>query len=319
MYAVTALSPRSSVPAFWPFWALLLLVAHGLLLLFLHARPGAIAVVPFLAGPPVLAALTAVTVILAGHDVLYGGWRRLVRLRLLFDALVLAASIFILLFAYRTYPSSHDTTVVGPCLAVPLAGDVAVLHGGRTVDVNRHAGSPSRRYAYDLAVVRDDAVHEGTGDALDDYYTYAAPVLAPMAGVVVSTRDGVPDRQPSRSAWRPWFDVNGNYVVIEVDDGRYLLLSHLQPGSIRVRPGDDIAVGMPVAKAGNSGRSATPHLQLHVQDSPVTNGGEGVPVEFCDYDAIARGASWDTARHIDRGTPTGRGRPQVIRRAPTAP
>lgn len=299
----------------WPTCAVLLLAAHVALLLFVHARPGAMAIVPFVVGPIVLACLTAATIVLAGYDVLYGGWRRLLRGRIVFDALALAASIFIVLFAYRTYPSSHDATMVGPCLTLPLQGDVAVLQGGRTVDVNDHAGSPARRYAYDLALLRDGATHRGEGDALDDYYGYGEPVLAPMAGLVVSVVDGEADRPPGAFAWRPGDGAYGNHVVVQIDDEQFLFIAHLQAGSIRVRPGDSIRVDAPIGQVGNSGRSSTPHVHLHVQDSPVANRGEGIPVEVCAYDVVARGASWDSARRVDRGMPTGRVRPQVVRRS----
>lgn len=310
--------PRRSTPpivALWPLWALLLLAAHVALLAFLHVRPGRMAIVPFVVGPVLLFGLTVVTVTFAVFDLLYGGWRRLLRGRIVFDVLVLSACVFIALLAYRAYPSSYDGRPATACLALPLEGDIAIMQGGRTVDANYHAGSPAQRYAYDVAIARDGSTHRGDGYVIWDYHAYGQPVLAPMTGIVVATSDGDPDQSPSTDAWLAWRSAGGNHIVLEVDDGQYLFLAHLQPGSVRVQPGDRVTVGTPIGRVGNSGRSGAPHLHLHLQDTPVANRGESIPIDFCGYEVVDWGQSWDAAKRVDRGMPTGRGRRQVIRAA----
>lgn len=308
-------SPIPRLAVLWPLWALLLLTCHGVLLAFLHARPGRVAILPFVVGPMLLLGLTAVTVALALYEILHGGWRRVLRGRLVFDALALSASLFLSLFAYRSYPSSYDMRPAGPCLAMPFGSDIAVLQGGMSIDTNYHAGSPSQRFAYDLAVYDLGSTHIGEGSVVWDYFTYGQPVLAPMSGVVVAAVDGNPDQSPSTVEWQPWRSAAGNNVTIEIGPDQYLFLNHLQSGSISVKTGDTVAVGVPIGRVGNSGRSGAPHLHLHVQDTAVPGGGEGIPVEFCAHDAIDWGAAWETARRIERGVPTGRARRQIIRAA----
>lgn len=305
--------PVQRFTARWPTWALVVLGLHAALLTFLYTRPGHVAIVPFVIGPPLLLAVSAVVVGLAAFDLLSNGWRRLVRRRLPFDVLVLASSVLISLLAYRTYPSSHEGHTTGLCMSLPLDGDIAILQGGAGIESNHHAGSPSQRYAYDLAPFELGSTHVGDGAALHDFYAYGRNVLAPMGGTVVSVTDGQPDRPPGGMPWQPWRPVAGNSVVLEVDSGEFVFLTHLLPGSIAVQPGDRVSPGAPIGRVGNSGRSGTPHLHVHMQDSPVAGRGEGIPMDFCNYEVVERGATWDTARAVSRGAPTGRGRPQIIR------
>jgi hypothetical protein len=45
-----------------------------------------------------------------------------------------------------------------------------------------------------------------------------------------------------------------------------VLLGHMQPGSVRVRVGADIAAGAWLGSVGNSGNTGEPHLHIHAQD-----------------------------------------------------
>jgi murein DD-endopeptidase MepM/ murein hydrolase activator NlpD len=63
-----------------------------------------------------------------------------------------------------------------------------------------------------------------------------------------------------------------------------ILLSHLQQGSVTISPGTVVRKGDPLAKAGNSGDSAEPHLHIHAQ-RPAAPGqpllsGEPVPIRL---------------------------------------
>ena len=103
----------------------------------------------------------------------------------------------------------------------------------------------------------------------------------------------------------------GNHVVLEFDPGQYLFIGHFQPNTIRVRTGDRVASGAVLALAGNSGRSSASHVHLHLQDSPDTTGGDGIPMAFCQYmatDYYGRGEM-----RVERGEPTGGAHKQIIR------
>ena len=63
-------------------------------------------------------------------------------------------------------------------------------------------------------------------------------------------------------------------------DGPFVLLAHLQRGSVQVQPGQPVSVGDPVARCGNSGNSTEPHLHLQVSDSTAWTSAKGLPFTF---------------------------------------
>ena len=111
------------------------------------------------------------------------------------------------------------------------------------------------------------------------YRTYGARVLAPCAGQVVVAVDGLPDMQV------PEVDrdhLAGNHVMLHCAAAE-VLLGHLQPGSLRLRAGANVAVGDWLASVGNSGNTGEPHLHVHAQgpgpiDAPL--GGDSRPIQF---------------------------------------
>ena len=99
---------------------------------------------------------------------------------------------------------------------------------------------------------------------LSDYYCYGEDICSPVFGHVVTYRDDVEDNLPG--------DVNigdnwGNYIIISVSGGFYVVMAHLQKNSIKVSNGSFVSPGITVGKCGNSGRSFQPHLHLQVQKS----------------------------------------------------
>jgi len=79
-------------------------------------------------------------------------------------------------------------------------------------------------------------------------------------------------------------NVFGNHVIIQPDGTDVLVfLAHMQKGSVIAKTGDRVAVGQPIGKVGNSGRTFEPHLHIHAQ-TQVTKDGKtewvGVPIRF---------------------------------------
>lgn len=90
-------------------------------------------------------------------------------------------------------------------------------------------------------------------------------VIAPAAGTVERVMNIVPDNPPGISNYAEnW----GNYVVIHLDCGGWVMLAHLRQGSIVVTPGMRVETGTYLGAVGNSGRSPAPHLHLQFQNSP---------------------------------------------------
>ena len=72
----------------------------------------------------------------------------------------------------------------------------------------------------------------------------------------------------------------GNHVVLDVGDGRYAALAHLQHGSATVHAGEHVACGDVVGRCGNSGNSSEPHVHFQLMDHPRALIAAGLPFVF---------------------------------------
>jgi hypothetical protein len=64
-------------------------------------------------------------------------------------------------------------------------------------------------------------------------------------------------------------------------DGKFVLLAHLQPGSVPLLPGAWVKPGDLLGLCGNSGRSPQPHIHLHVQTAAAL-GAPTAPFHLCN-------------------------------------
>jgi hypothetical protein len=81
-------------------------------------------------------------------------------------------------------------------------------------------------------------------------------------------------------------------VIIARADGVCVALVHLRMGSIRVRPGERVAVGSPLAECGNSGNSTEPHVHLQATDHAEMASARGLPFVFRHFRERSRGTGW---------------------------
>lgn len=93
------------------------------------------------------------------------------------------------------------------------------------------------------------------------------PVRAAAAGRVRAVRDSMPDISLRDLDDRAEIEGReaGNSVAIRHGDGWETQYSHLKLGSIRVRPGDEVAAGQVIGEIGLSGKSEFPHLHFSVR------------------------------------------------------
>ena len=88
-------------------------------------------------------------------------------------------------------------------------------------------------------------------------------LLAPAAGRITALLDSRPDLAIGDSDRR---HPEGNYLVLDIGGGRYVMLAHLEQGSALVRVGDRMRLGQPLARVGNLGNTSEPHQHIQVQN-----------------------------------------------------
>jgi hypothetical protein len=181
-------------------------------------------------------------------------------------------------------------------LRLPFDNEWVVIWGGRSIQDNYHVINPNQRFASDFVIFQGGMFYTGDGSRNEDYYCFGQPILAPGAGVVITSENTVPDNTPPEENHDQPL---GNYVVIDHENGEYSMLFHFQQGSVTVRTGDVVQSGQLLGSCGNTGESDMPHLHYHLQNSPDPFdllGAQGLPVQFQSY--LANG------RYVQRGEPT---------------
>ena len=71
-----------------------------------------------------------------------------------------------------------------------------------------------------------------------------------------------------------------NFVFVDHGDGTFARYYHLDRDGALVAPGDAVAAGQPIARSGDSGASAGPHLHFDVTRACADWGCQTVPIEF---------------------------------------
>lgn len=111
--------------------------------------------------------------------------------------------------------------------------------------------------------------HKGTDIRLPSTGDVAkgVAVLAAAPGVVVGTRDGVPDRLvrgPADAELVKNIEC-GNGVRIDHGDGWTTQYCHMRKGSVAVHQGDHVETGTKLGEVGYSGDAAFAHLHIQVE------------------------------------------------------
>ena len=122
------------------------------------------------------------------------------------------------------------------------------------------------RFAWDFELVdAEGKTFTNEGNALEDYYCFNKPILAPADGYIYEIENTIEDNDIGgfnlKNNW-------GNTVVMSHATGLFSQLSHLKKESICVQKGQFVRKGEQIASCGNSGRSPYPHLHFQFQNSP---------------------------------------------------
>jgi hypothetical protein len=184
------------------------------------------------------------------------------RVQVATNILVAICTIFLAIQLVRIYTPPADPVAIDP----PLAGEWAMLAGGRSTLISHHYSTPVVRDALDFMQLDEEGRgYQGDPKRAESWYGFGEPVLAPAEGTVVSVSDVHPDEPIGDLGQTPPY---GNHIVLEISSGRYAVLGHLKQGSARVSEGERVRLGQRIAAVGDTGRSLWPHLHIHVQEGP---------------------------------------------------
>lgn len=205
-------------------------------------------------------------------------------------ALTLGATLG-LLSAPRAQPQAASQTAA-PRLVWPVACQV-----GKSCEVQHYVDRDPGPGVLDYRCGhRTNDKHDGLDIRLLDMAAQRAgvDVLAAAAGRVIAVRDGVPDIS-IRAPGAPSVVGHecGNRVGIRIGPGWIIDYCHLANGSLKVKLGDTVAAGQPLAHVGLSGDTEFPHLHFSVRhDNQVVDPFSPAAAGGC---ATAPGSLWTPA------------------------
>jgi murein DD-endopeptidase MepM/ murein hydrolase activator NlpD len=223
----------------------------------------------------------------------------------------------------EVFPEAYSTRAK---LILPLRGRLLVWDGHDSQSHHRRfdytapyfktRGSDTnyQRYGYDFVLVDErGTMYRGPRKAFDDWYRgpvdensdyigFGADVLAAGAGTVAALHDGEPDNRRFDEAALNVRETayGGNYVIIDHGHGEFSWFGHLQQGSVRVKLGERVTQGQPIARLGASGDSLFPHLHYELRTGVGARGVEGLPSEFTQFQRLLG----TTVLTVERGTVT---------------
>lgn len=211
----------------------------------------------------------------------------------------------------ETAVSDAPTVVLGP----PLLGK-GYIAGDGCCDSIRHVRALlpldgrftlAQRFAIDWEQAdAQNRLVNGDTKVLGNYTIFGKDVLAVADGTVVAARNDLAEQVPGALPRNlPLDQADGNFVVLDIGGGAYVLYAHMQPGSVTVTAGNRVKRGDVLGKVGNTGNSQAPHLHLHVMDGPSPLQANGIPyvVDAFTLTAIDQAGTADFDKAEATGSP----------------
>ena len=195
-----------------------------------------------------------------------------------------------------------DPLSVGPAAVVvapPLKGAHWAVGGGCCSPPSYHRSATlpingsihvAERFAIDSVQLNNKSMLF-TGDMLkvSDYEYFGDEIYSVADGTVVGIQDGLPEQIPGKLPEDATIQMaGGNYVVVDIGNGRFVFYAHMQPGSLKVKKGDTVKQGQVLGLLGNTGNTDTPHLHFHVMDGPSPLLSNGLPYAFTSFTGQGR-------------------------------
>jgi hypothetical protein len=160
----------------------------------------------------------------------------------------------------------------------------------------------SQRFAVDWEQLdANGRIYSGLREKPESYTIFGKQALAVANATVVSITEGQPEQLPGKFPTNIALDqADGNSVILDLGvlggAHRYALYAHMQPGSIKVKPGDHVTTGQVLGLVGNTGNSLAPHLHFQVMDGPSSLSSNGLPYELNNFQVLG---SYATTEEFD--------------------
>jgi len=181
-------------------------------------------------------------------------------------------------------------------------------------------------YAIDFVMIKDEkrkAYNKSllkyllSGIELKDFYGWGQNVYSPVNGVVIATKDKMPERNKvhlyddyshMKRVTKDFMkgkgtieSVAGNYVLIKCSDEVYVLLAHLKNTTVCVNVGQTVTVNQVIGKLGHSGNSMMPHLHMQLMNDRDYRKAKGIEFVFREYEVKWRNG-WEIVRNSIPGS-----------------
>ena len=128
--------------------------------------------------------------------------------------LVAIGTVFLAIQLVRIYAQPADPVAVEP----PLAGEWAMLAGGRSTLLSHHYPVPMVSNAVDFVQLDEEGrSYRGDRTREKSWYGLGEPVLAPADGTVIGVSDIHPDAPVGNIGETPG---QGNHIVLDIGSGR---------------------------------------------------------------------------------------------------
>jgi hypothetical protein len=166
----------------------------------------------------------------------------------------------------------------------------------------------AERFAIDYVQLGPDGrLFSGDRAKVESYPYFGADIHAVADGRVVTVFDGQPEQVPGVTpSGLDLQQYGGNHIVQDIGNGNYAFYAHLQPNSIKVKPGDQLSTGQVIGALGNSGNSDAPHLHFHLMDGPDPLASNGLPFVLKSFRLDSRLTSLEAADALLEGRPAAR-------------
>jgi murein DD-endopeptidase MepM/ murein hydrolase activator NlpD len=174
-------------------------------------------------------------------------------------------------------------------LIAPIKGNLIAMTGHEFYEL-AHKYEWSQQFSWDFIGLGEQLeVERPAGSGNERWVTYGRELVAPGDGIVVYTRNDVPDMMPPSRYLKlkdPQWAIGGNSVIIDHGNGEISCLFHMKHGSVRVTVGERVKQGQVIGLIGSSGSPGTPHVHYQLQAEPKVFGADALPVQFTNLKRV---------------------------------